>query len=138
MIHEMFLDLTKTAFGSHPCRVVSATYRQLRAFHGGGNTGSNPVGDAKFGEKHYDNVHDLQKLPDFFTLPLRARSLKFTKLQHHSSLQVGLLGSSRPWLKGSNFLPPLSKFRSADGSMATAATRRDRQSWFNDMKPKFP
>src|SRR5580704_19684193 len=45
MIHETFLYLTETAFGSHPCRVVSATYRTLRPFHGG-NTGSNPVGDA--------------------------------------------------------------------------------------------
>ena len=46
MIHETFLCLTETAFGSHPCRVVSVTYRKLRPFHGG-NTGSNPVGDAK-------------------------------------------------------------------------------------------
>ena len=45
MIHETFLCLTETAFGSHPCRVVSVTYRKLRPFHGG-NTGSNPVGDA--------------------------------------------------------------------------------------------
>ena len=45
MIHETFLYLTETAFGSHPCRVVSVTYLQLRPFHGG-NTGSNPVGDA--------------------------------------------------------------------------------------------
>ena len=43
MIHETFLCLTETAFGSHPCRVVSVTYRKLRPFHGG-NTGSNPVG----------------------------------------------------------------------------------------------
>jgi hypothetical protein len=47
MIHETFLYLTETAFGSHPCRVVSVTYRKLRPFHGG-NTGSNPVGDANF------------------------------------------------------------------------------------------
>ena len=45
MIHETFLCLTETAFGSHPCRVVSVTYRKLWPFHGG-NTGSNPVGDA--------------------------------------------------------------------------------------------
>jgi hypothetical protein len=45
MIHELFPSLTETASGSHPCRVVSATYRKLRPFHGG-NTGSNPVGDA--------------------------------------------------------------------------------------------
>src|SRR2546426_11535140 len=45
MIHELLLSLTESAFGSHPCRVVSVTYRQLRPFHGG-NTGSNPVGDA--------------------------------------------------------------------------------------------
>src|SRR5271169_4555563 len=35
MIHETFLCLTETAFGSHPCRVVSVTYRKLRPFHGG-------------------------------------------------------------------------------------------------------
>ena len=35
MIHEVFLCLTETAFGSHPCRVVSVTYRKLRPFHGG-------------------------------------------------------------------------------------------------------
>ena len=34
MIHETFLCLTETAFGSHPCRVVSVTYRKLRPFHG--------------------------------------------------------------------------------------------------------
>ena len=45
MIHETFLSLTETAFGRHPCRIVSITYRALRPFHGG-NTGSNPVGDA--------------------------------------------------------------------------------------------
>ncbi len=46
MIHETFLHLTETAFGSHPCRIVSATYHTLRPFHGG-NAGSNPAGDAK-------------------------------------------------------------------------------------------
>jgi len=35
MIHEMFLYLTETAFGSHPCRVISATYNTLQPFHGG-------------------------------------------------------------------------------------------------------
>ncbi len=45
MIHETFLTVTEITFGSHPCRVVSVTYRKLRPFHGG-NTGSNPVGDA--------------------------------------------------------------------------------------------
>jgi hypothetical protein len=45
MIHETFLYLTETAFGSHPCRVVSVTYVRTHCFHGG-NTGSNPVGDA--------------------------------------------------------------------------------------------
>jgi hypothetical protein len=46
MIHELLPSVTETAFGCHPCRVVSITYRQLRPFHRG-NTGSNPVGDAK-------------------------------------------------------------------------------------------
>jgi hypothetical protein len=45
MIQELFPSLIETASGSHPCRVVSVTYRKLRPFHGG-NTGSNPVGDA--------------------------------------------------------------------------------------------
>jgi hypothetical protein len=42
MIHELFPSLTETASGSHPCRVVSATYRKLRPFHGA-NAGSNPA-----------------------------------------------------------------------------------------------
>ena len=33
-------------FRSHPCRVFSQSYRSQAPFHGG-NTGSNPVGDAK-------------------------------------------------------------------------------------------
>ena len=35
MIHEPFPSLTETAFGCHPCRVVSVTYSKLRPFHGG-------------------------------------------------------------------------------------------------------
>ncbi len=46
MIHELFPFPTETAFGSHPCRVVSVTYRKLRPFHGA-DVGSNPAGDAK-------------------------------------------------------------------------------------------
>ncbi len=49
MIHELFPSLTETAFGSHPCRVVSVTYDRTSCFHGG-NTGSNPVGDAKLSQ----------------------------------------------------------------------------------------
>jgi hypothetical protein len=45
MIHELFPSLTETALGSHPCCVVSVTYDRASYFHGG-NTGSNPVGDA--------------------------------------------------------------------------------------------
>jgi hypothetical protein len=45
MIHELFPSLTETASGSHPCCVVSVTYDRTSYFHGG-NTGSNPVGDA--------------------------------------------------------------------------------------------
>jgi hypothetical protein len=37
MIHELLLSPTETASGSHPCRVVSVTYDQLRPFHGGSN-----------------------------------------------------------------------------------------------------
>src|SRR6266436_1665289 len=47
MIHEAFPYLTETASGSHPCCVVSVTYDRTQCFHGG-NTGSNPVGDAKY------------------------------------------------------------------------------------------
>jgi len=50
MIHEALLTLTETAFGSHPCCVVSVTYVRTHCFHGG-NTGSNPVGDAKSFQK---------------------------------------------------------------------------------------
>ena len=32
---DPFMIHTETAFGSHPCRVVSVTYRKLRPFHGG-------------------------------------------------------------------------------------------------------
>src|SRR5713226_9223672 len=46
MIHELLLSPTETASGSHPCCVVSVTYHRPSYFHGG-NTGSNPVGDAK-------------------------------------------------------------------------------------------
>jgi len=46
MIHELFPSLTETASGSHPCCVVAVTYDRTQCFHGG-NTGSNPVGDAK-------------------------------------------------------------------------------------------
>jgi len=45
MIHKTFPYLTETASGSHPCCVVSVTYDRTLYFHGG-NTGSNPVGDA--------------------------------------------------------------------------------------------
>jgi hypothetical protein len=50
MIHELLLSPTETASGSHPCRVVSVTY-----FHGG-NTGSNPVGDAKSNHELTNNA----------------------------------------------------------------------------------
>ena len=45
MIHEALPTATETAFGSHPCCIVSVTYLRTQCFHGG-NTGSNPVGDA--------------------------------------------------------------------------------------------
>jgi hypothetical protein len=54
MIHEAFPSLTETASGSHPCCVVSVTYGLVAPFHGG-NTGSNPVGDAIF-STHYERA----------------------------------------------------------------------------------
>jgi len=55
MIHELFPSLTETASGSHPCCVVSVTYDRTH-FHGG-NTGSNPVGDAKSYQELTGNGH---------------------------------------------------------------------------------
>jgi hypothetical protein len=46
MVHEPVPTTTKHAFGSHPRRVFSISYLLTGFFHGG-NTGSNPVGDAK-------------------------------------------------------------------------------------------
>jgi len=37
----------KTALGSHPCRSFSINSTRASDFHGG-NTGSNPVGDANY------------------------------------------------------------------------------------------
>jgi hypothetical protein len=45
MVHEPVPTTTKHAFGSHPRRVFSISYLLTGFFHGG-NTGSNPVGDA--------------------------------------------------------------------------------------------
>jgi len=33
MIHEQLPSLTETAFGSHPCRVVSVAYCEVVPFH---------------------------------------------------------------------------------------------------------
>ena len=53
MIHETFLCLTETAFGSHPCRVVSITYceavlfpRRKRGLESSGDT--NPITKLQF------------------------------------------------------------------------------------------
>jgi hypothetical protein len=45
MVHESLPTTTTTLFGSHPRRVFSISYLLTGFFHGG-NTGSNPVGDA--------------------------------------------------------------------------------------------
>jgi hypothetical protein len=45
MVHESVPTATKHAFRSHPRRVFSISYLLTGFFHGG-NTGSNPVGDA--------------------------------------------------------------------------------------------
>ena len=54
MIHELFPFVTEPAFRSHPCRVVSATYRKLSPFHHwilfSGVYGLRPMGsDGSFG-----------------------------------------------------------------------------------------
>jgi hypothetical protein len=58
MIRESLPALTETVLSSHPCCIVSISYEMSRPFHGG-NTGSNPVGDAK----SLNNLHALR----FFT-----------------------------------------------------------------------
>src|SRR5260370_41922304 len=73
MIHELLLSPTETASGSHPCRVVSVTYDRTH-FHGG-NTGSNPVGDAKSfqeltGNGHFWRRHKKEQLRCQFPKPV--------------------------------------------------------------------
>jgi hypothetical protein len=46
MVHESFPTPTESVSGCHPRRVFSVSYELTGFFHGG-NTGSNPVGDAK-------------------------------------------------------------------------------------------
>ena len=65
MIHEVFPPLTETALGSHPYRVVSVAYRKLRPFHGG-NTGSNPVGDANK-RNHFEDSTSFAARPQTST-----------------------------------------------------------------------
>jgi hypothetical protein len=54
MVHECVPAATSYAFRSHPRRVFSASYSLTGFFHGG-NTGSNPVGDA-------NKINDLLEL----------------------------------------------------------------------------
>ena len=44
---------SKTAFQSQPCHWFTISYSRWRPFHGG-NTGSNPVGDAN----HFNNLQE--------------------------------------------------------------------------------
>ncbi len=53
MVHELLLSPTESAFGSHPRRVVSVRYRLPSHFHGG-DTGSNPAGNAKIPKELVD------------------------------------------------------------------------------------
>jgi hypothetical protein len=86
MIHEAFPSLTETASGSHPCCVGSVTYD--RTFFHGGNTGSNPVGDANF----FNNLHALR-----FNVRLlpSGRSRAWPRQECHRSVGAGT--SSRGW-----------------------------------------
>ena len=54
MVHEFFPKFTESDFGSHPRRMLSVSYVLFGPFHGG-NTGSNPVGDA-------NKINDLPHL----------------------------------------------------------------------------
>ena len=65
MIHELFPSLTETASGSHPCCVVSVTYDRTSYFHGG-NTGSNPVGDANK-RNHFEDSTSFAARPQTST-----------------------------------------------------------------------
>jgi hypothetical protein len=64
MIHKDLPTPTETAFRSHPRCVVSVTYVRTHCFHGG-NTGSNPVGDANF-------INHLQIPSRIFVGPLQS------------------------------------------------------------------
>ena len=81
MIHELLLSPTETASGSHPCCVVSVTYHRP-SFHGG-NTGSNPVGDAKsFQElaKRYLNVDTKRHNSDLIPMGIALESPVFPRI----------------------------------------------------------
>jgi len=61
-------------FRSHPCRVFSFSYGSRAPFHGG-NTGSNPVGDANL-----FNIAQISCCPDydsFFYLQLSSRAAPY-------------------------------------------------------------
>src|SRR6266481_8677738 len=78
MIHELLLSPTETASGSHPCCVVSVTYHRPSYFHGG-NTGSNPVGDASL----INNLGNCR----FW----RTTGYATVQLLNHSTMSVALL-----------------------------------------------
>ena len=98
MIHELLPTLTETALGSHPRCVVSISYDEPKSFHGG-NTGSNPVGDAN----KIKNLLRIGILPEgskgFDKRTALSSSLRlrdFARQQHH----LHQLGLCRPLGRG--------------------------------------
>lgn len=62
MVHLAYPSFTESAFGSHPCRVVSVSYGEPPYFHGG-DAGSNPAGAPIF-QKTCEDL-PLETLRDF-------------------------------------------------------------------------
>ena len=62
MVHEFLPKFTESDFGSHPRRMLSVSYVLFGPFHGG-NTGSNPVGDA-------NKINNLADILEFLHGPI--------------------------------------------------------------------
>jgi hypothetical protein len=58
MVHLFVQNVPYCGLVSHPYRIVSISYRWILHFHGG-NTGSNPVGDAKNQQLTSNQLHAM-------------------------------------------------------------------------------
>jgi hypothetical protein len=86
MVHEPVPTTTKHAFGSHPRRVFSISYLLTGFFHGG-NTGSNPVGDA-------NKIKNFRKTTAFLHGPIWS---SYDEAIFFMTIFTSLLWASRFW-----------------------------------------